>query len=268
MSTAAAPATAPPAARPALVADSWYLALRHLRLMSRRPSSFVGAIVFPIMFAVLFMTVFGAIMDRGGLDYPQYMLPAVVLQSVLFAAMSGSIWAAEDAGGSMVSRLRAMPISRAAPIISLLLGEAIRALIGATVLIVVGFIMGFRFQTGILGVLGFYGLVTLASLAFILPYLVLGFAVVDPEKVQVFGGIVFYPLLLVSILFVPGDVYPSWLRGFAENQPLSCVAEALRAVTTDGSVDTASTVGIAVAWMIGLLAFFGLLAPRVFGRVG
>ncbi|MEP9415499.1 ABC transporter permease [Gordonia sp. VNQ95] len=263
--TTVAPATA--GMSPALLTDTLALTARHLRLMVRRPPSIMGGIVLPIIFAILFLTVFGRVMDRAGLDYPQYMLPAIVVQAAFFAAMSGSVWAAEDASSGMVERLRAMPIARPAPILSLLIGETVRSVVGCVVLIALGYAFGFRFSTGVLGVPAFLGIVIVATASICLPYLVLGYRLAAPEPAQALGGVIYFPLLLVSTLFVPKDAYPGWLQPIVEYQPLSCVTEALRAVSTDGYSNVASTVGIAMLWMVGSLVVFGLLAPRVFGRV-
>ncbi|MEE3851326.1 ABC transporter permease [Gordonia sp. LSe1-13] len=265
MTTTVAPPV--PEAKPALVADSLALTGRHLRLMARRPASIMGGIVLPVIFAVLFLTVFGRVMERAGLDYPQYMMSAIVVQSAFFAAMSGSIWAAEDASSGMVERLRAMPIARPAPILSLLIGEVVRSVISCVVLVAVGYGFGFRFETGVLGVLGFFALVIVAAAAICLPYLVLGFRLAAPEPAQAIGGVIYFPMLLVSTLFVPKEAYPGWLQPIVEYQPLSCITEALRAVSTDGFTDVPATVGIALLWMAGSLVVFGLLAPRVFGKV-
>jgi ABC-2 type transport system permease protein len=256
----------PAPAQPALVADSLSLAGRHLRLMARRPASIIGGIVLPVIFASLFLTVFGRVMDRAGLDYPQYMMPAIVVQSAMFAAMSGSVWAAEDASSGMIERLRVMPIARSAPIASLLIGETARSVVGCAVLIGLGYGFGFRFETGPGGMLLFLLLVIAATAALCLPYLVLGFRLADPEPTQALGGVVYFPLLLVSTLFVPLESYPAWLQPVVEYQPLSCIAEALRAVSTDGYTDVPATVGVALLWIAASLVVFGGAASRVFGR--
>ncbi|MBD0024111.1 multidrug ABC transporter permease [Gordonia pseudamarae] len=254
--------------QPSLVTDSLALAGRHLRMMSRRPASIVGALVLPVIFAVLFLTVFGRVMDRAGIDYAQFMVPAIVLQSVFFSGMSISIWAAEDATSGMIGRLRSMPIARMAPAMALLIGETIRTVIGSLVLIVVGYIAGFRFETGIVGFLGFVGLVVCATFAICLPYLVLGYGLGKTEPVQAIGNLVYFPLLLVSTLFVPAQAYPDWMRPIVENQPISRIGEALRAASTLGMENTTSTVLIALAWCAVLTAVFAAFVPRAFGKVG
>ncbi len=263
MSALRAPTGATPA--PSLLADTRQLAGRHLRLMSRRPASIMGAILFPLVFAFLFFTVLGRVMERSGIDYTQYLLPAVVAQAMFFSAMSASAWAAEDAAGGMVDRLRSMPISRAAPVLSLLVGELIRSLLSIIVLVVAGYLFGFRFERGwgsaLLFVLIALGLAAAACTA----YLVLGFAIGKAETAEIIGGLLYYPFLLVSNLFVPTAAFPGWLQPIVENQPVSRVAEALRALSTDTG-DPAQTSWIALAWILALLAGFALLAPWAFAR--
>lgn len=262
-------------ARPSAVTDTLLLAKRSIVLMSRRPISIIGAVVMPVMFATLFFTIFGRVMERAGMDFAQYLLPAIIMQAVFFSAMSGSVWAAEDASSGMSSRLRAMPIARSAPVIALLAGETVRGLFGSAILIAIGYAVGFRLETGVFGALALIGIIVVASVAIVLPYLVLGYALADPEATQAIGGVIYFPLLLVSTLFVPKRAYPGWLQPIVENQPLSRITEAMRAVSTDAAtvatnagqpVNTTHAVLIALAWCVGSVIVFGALAPRVFGR--
>ncbi|MFT4286484.1 ABC transporter permease [Nocardioides sp.] len=249
--------------RPALLADTVQLAGRHLRLMSRRPASIMGAIIFPLVFAFLFFTVLGRVMERAGIDYAQYLLPAIVIQAMFFSAMSASVWAAEDACGGMVDRLRSMPISRTAPVLSLLGGELVRSLLSIVVLIAAGHVFGFRFERG-WGYAAVFVLIALGmAVAACAGYLVLGFAIARVETVEVTGGLVYYPLLLVSDLFVPAGSFPGWLRPIVENQPISRVADALRATSATGGGPWPDVL-VAVAWIVVATLGFALLAPRAF----
>ncbi|WP_201791361.1 ABC transporter permease [Aeromicrobium sp. PE09-221] len=249
------------------MSDTAQLAGRHLRLMSRRPSSIIGAIVLPLVFAFLFFTVLNGVMERAGVDYAQYVIPAVVLQAMFFSAISASVWAAEDASGGMSARLRSMPISRTAPVLSLLVGELVRALLSLVVLVIAGYGFGFRFERGAGYVLLFVALAIGCAAAACAGYIVLGFAIAKVEQVQAIGGLLYYPLLLVSNLFVPAEAFPGWLQPLVENQPVSRIADALRAVSTLGHEDLGRTILIAVLWIAGLLTAFTFLAPRAFGRV-
>lgn len=248
-----------------MITDTASLAGRHLLLMARRPASIMGAVIFPLIFATLFFTVFGRVMERSGVDYAQYLLPAIVIQAMFFAAMSASIWAAEDAAGGMVTRLRSMPISRVAPVLALLAGELVRALISVLVLIVVGHVLGFRFERGWLGVPAFVLIALGFATAACLIYLVLGFALGRVEPVRVVSTLTFYPFLMISNLFVPTSAFPDWLGRIVEQQPVSRTADALRAVSTAGTDDVAGILALAALWLAGLSAVAIALAPRAFG---
>ncbi|TSD62530.1 ABC transporter permease [Aeromicrobium piscarium] len=253
-------------ARASFATDALSLTGRHVRLMSRRPSSMISALVLPLVFAGLFLAVLGRPMERTGVDYVQYLVPAVVIQAMFFTAISASIWAAEDASGGMIDRLRSMPISRMSPVFGLLGGELTRAVASIAVLIGAGYLVGFRFEHGPLWAVVFALIALGWAAAGCLAYLVLGFAIAKVETVQVVGGLIYYPLLLVSNLFVPARAFPDWLRPIVENQPFSRIADALRAVSTDTTADPAGTTLLAVGWTLAVIALFAALAPRAFGR--
>lgn len=250
---------------PSLATDTGWLAARHLRLMQRRPASIFGAIVLPLLFTALFFTVFRGVMERAGIDYAQYLLPAVIIQAMFFTAMSGSIWAAEDASSGMIDRLRSLPIARSAPVLSLLGGQIARAVVSLAVLIAAGHVLGFRFSVGWWQTAAFVAVALGFAAAICLAYLTLGFAIARPEPVQAIGGLVFYPLLLLSNAFAPTEAFPDRLQPIVAGQPVSRVAEALRALSS-GSTATVATVAIAVVWIGAILVVFAPLGARAFGR--
>ncbi|MFT4188154.1 MAG: ABC transporter permease [Aeromicrobium sp.] len=252
----------------ALLGDVATLTRRHLRLMARRPASVIGAVVLPLLFAVLFLTILSRPMARLGVDYAQHLVPAIVVQSIFFAAMSAAVWAAEDASGGMVDRLRSLPVARTAPLLGLLGGELTRCCLSLAVALGAGQVIGFGFQRGSWATLGFLVTALAAAAAVCLGYLVLGFALRSVEAVQSVGGVAYYPLLLVSTLFVPASAFPDWLRPAVEHQPFSRVVDALRALSTDGVDDPARAVLIAWVWILGAFAVFTVLAARVVGRRG
>ncbi|MGH3908040.1 MAG: ABC transporter permease [Pseudonocardiaceae bacterium] len=251
--------------RSSLVPDSALLAARYLRLMTRRPASLVGALVLPLMFTLLFFAVFQRPMIRAGIDYAQYLLPAVIIQAVFFAGISAAVFAAEDASGGVLQRLRGMPIARAAPAGGLLVAEVTRALVATAVLIPVGLVLGFRFEAGVLAAVGFVALVCLFALTVCAGYLTLGLWASRPDTAAAAGNLVFLPLLLASDAFTTTEAFPDWLEPMVGNQPVSRVADALRALSTEGAV-AARPVLVAVSWLVPLLVLFGVLAAHAFGR--
>jgi ABC-2 type transport system permease protein len=282
--TPAVPATAGPAAlsgpppglagtglagtgrpRPALAIDVAVLAGRHIRLMSRRPASIISAIVLPLVFALLFFTVFSRAMKRGGIDYIDYLLPAVVIQAVFFTGMSSAILAAEDALGGTLRRLRTMSVSRPAPALGLLAAELTRVLLSLCVLLAIGAALGFRFHGGPWKALGFPVVTLVFAAGLVTCHIALGLALRRLEAVTTATNLIYFPFVLLSSAFTPASAFPSWLRPVVEQQPVSRVAEALRALTaTDAAI--ARPLLIAAAWLLGLGVVGVVGASRALGR--
>ena len=249
-------------ARPFL--DGSLLGQRHLRLMARRPSSIAGAVIFPMLFTLLFFTVFKRVMERIGIDFAQFLVPAVVVQAMFFTAMSSAVLAAEDAAGGMLTRLRALPVSRTAPFAGLIVAELARALVSLTVLIPLGLILGFRFQAGPIAAVGF----VIVALAFVLTacagYIALGLTVGNPDTAQALVMLPYFPLLLLSNALSPADRFPGWLQPIVRDQPISQVCDALRALSTEGAAVGRPLLSLA-AWLTPLFVVFLALAARGFG---
>ncbi len=251
--------------RPSLPRDGSVLGVRHLVLMSRRPASIFGAIIAPLIFSVLFFTVFKIPMERVGIDYAQYLVPAVVIQAMFFTGMSASVLAAEDVADGMLSRLKAMPVSRSAPFIGLLSAEGIRALISLVVLLGVGLVIGFRLERGLVGFAAFIAVAVALSLTLCAGYIAMGLRVGRPEAAGALNPLPYFPLLLLSNAFTPTIAFPTWLQPFVRNQPVSQVADALRACTTR-SYDIPVEVAQAGAWLVPMFVVFAWLATRAFAR--
>ncbi|MET7637486.1 ABC transporter permease [Streptomyces sp. NPDC005438] len=251
--------------RPSLLVDSALLARRHLLLMSRRPASLMGALVLPLVFAFLFFVVFGKVVERRtGLGYEQYLLPAVVIQAILFAAMSAAILAVEDVTGGMVRRLRGMSVARSSPVLGLVGAELCRVLAATVALTLFGLLVGFRFH-GAWGALGFLLFALAFALVVCVGFATMGLAIARAESVSVLANLIFFPLLLLSNAFVPSEAFPDWLEPVVTQQPISRVADALRALTDEGAAP-ADTLLIALAWLAGGLLVCVPLAGRALGR--
>ncbi|OHV28978.1 hypothetical protein BCD49_06855 [Pseudofrankia sp. EUN1h] len=253
------------APRPSLTADVAVLAERHLRLMSRRPASIISAIVLPLVFALLFFTVFSRVMRRGGIDYIDYLLPAVVIQAVFFTGMSSAILAAEDALGGTLRRLRTMSVSRPAPALGLLAAELTRSLLSLGVLLAIGAALGFRFHGGPWKALGFPVVMLAFAAALVTCHIALGLAIRRLEAVTTTTNLIYFPFMLLSNAFTPAAAFPSWLRPVVEQQPVSRVADALRALVAQDAA-LARPLLIAGAWLLGLAVVGVLGASRALGR--
>ncbi|MFD6103686.1 ABC transporter permease [Nocardia salmonicida] len=268
MTTTAASKTAATVTRPypSIPADTAILAGRHLRLMSRRPASVIGAVVLPLVFATMFYVVFGTVVERRiGSDYGQYMLPAVILQAMLFTAMSAAILSVEDVTGGMIRRLRSMAVSPIAPVLGLVGAELTRALLTIAVLLPAGAVMGFHLGGGVLASIGFVLIALFFAAVVCTGFIAIGFAAGKVDSVQVITNVIFFPFLLVSNAFTPTEAFPDWLQPFVANQPLSCTADALRALA-DPQAALAGPVTTALLWLSGGFVVCVALAARAYRR--
>ena len=130
--------------------DSWTEAVRHLRIIPRNMELMMFATLQPIMFVLLFNYVFGGAISAPGFegDYTQFLLPGVFAQTVVFGSAFTGIGLATDMEKGYVDRLRTLPISQSAVLVGRTISDFVRNTITFTVMLIVGFLIGFRFEGG------------------------------------------------------------------------------------------------------------------------
>ena len=247
--------------RPALGRDVVVLGGRAVALWARNPASLAGAMVFPIVFFVLFNLVARRMMTARGFDYAQLLPATVVVQAMFFTAMAAAYGVANDRLTGMTSRLGSMPIHRAAPLLARSVGEVSRALISVVVLLVVGVVAGMRFRAGPAGALGFLAVALVFVAVISLGMGLIGAVGSTPEAASSLASIPYLPLLMLSNGFAPVDDFPGWLQGFARHQPVTRTIDLLRALVDGGP--TLDPFLWWVAWMAALGLVFTVLAARV-----
>src|SRR6202161_1213461 len=217
------------------ISDALVMTRRNLLVWMRVPAYIVFTVVQPIIFVLLFRYVFGgAIQAPGSGGYVDYLMPGIIGQTAAFATFATAIALAQEATKGVIDRFRAMPMARSAVLAGRLLADSIRMLIVILVIIGVGYAVGFRFQNGVAGAVGMvllaeaFGITICAVSAFV------GLAIKDEESVQAFGLIWIFPLTFVSSAFVPIATMPGWLQVFANNQPVTLVINAMRAMALGG----------------------------------
>lgn len=204
-------------------------------------------------------------MEQRGVDYVQWLPPIVVLQSMLFVAMSSADAIAADVQQGMFNRFRTMPLGRLAPVVGRLGADLCRALVACGAAIGTAAAFGFRFEAGAGAAAGFVALAVAFALCLSVGCVALGLAVGNPEHT---ASAMLVPQLLLTMLstgFTPVTGFPGWIRPFVRDQPVSQAADALRALASGGQ--TARPVLITAAWLVALLAVFAWLAGRTLGRV-
>ena len=242
---------------PWIFSDTLVMTKRNLIRYVRVPQLIVFSAVQPIMFVLLFAYVFGGAIDTPGVEYIDFLIPGILVQAVLFGTSQATLGMAEDMSGGMVDRFRSLPMARLAVLAGRTLADTLRGFLTVLIMVGVGYLIGFRFQDGLLSAALAVVLVILFGFAFSWVSVFLGLLVKNSESAQVASFLVNFPLVFVSSAFVPVESMPNWLGAVAEVQPVSVAVDAVRALTLGG--DT-SNVWWTLVWIVGITAVFAPLA--------
>jgi len=251
--------------RPRVLSHSLTMTRRNLRQLARSPELLVFLVIQPIMFVLLFVYVFGGSIDVPTAQYVDFLLPGIVVQTVAFATFSTGLGLAEDLTEGIIDRFRALPIARSAVLTGRILGDTVRIALSVVVITLVGVLVGFRFGGGILAAVGAFALAIAFGVAFSWVAAFIGLLVRTPEATNSAGFLWLFPLTFASSAFVDPANMPGWLRGFAEVNPISLTADAMRALLLGGPA--AGLVWQSLAWIAGIAAVFSALAVRQYRRI-
>jgi ABC-2 type transport system permease protein/oleandomycin transport system permease protein len=246
-------------------ADTRVMTGRQLRKTLRRPVYVIFAFVQPVMFVLLFRYVFGGAINTGGVEYVDFLMPGIIVQTAVFGALLTGIGLTEDLKAGVVDRFRSLPIARSAMLIGRTAADLVVNVMTLIVMVLVGLAVGFRPSEPWYDLLLAFVLVLAFSYVFSWISAFVGLTVKDPETAQSAGFIWVFPLTFVSSAFVPASSMPGWLEAFANVNPITLVVDAARALTI-GDGDALGPALGALAWLVGLLAIFVPLSVRAFRR--
>jgi ABC transporter DrrB family efflux protein len=241
----------------ASVNDIAVVTIRNLRHFWRQPDLLLFSTIQPIMFVVLFVYVFGGAVGRAlpsGVSYVDYLLPGIFVQSVTFRASQTAVGLSEDLRRGVIDRFRSMPMARSAVLLGRTTADLVRNVLIIGLMIVVGYLVGFRFQAGVLPALGCVALVAAFGFALSWIFAFVSLVVRGAESAQTAGFVLLFPLVFASSVFVPVSSMPSWLQPFAKASPVTLTANAARTLALTGGVP--SSLGESLAWIAGILAVF------------
>jgi len=255
--------------RPALVRavrDAKAVTWRYLIHYIRVPQLLVFSTIQPVIFVLMFRYVFGgAIHPPGDIPYVEFLMPGIFTQTVVFGAIATAIGLATDVKSGLLERFRSLPMARSAVLAGRTMADLTRNVFVVLLMVAVGFAVGFRVHTGFWGLLAGLLLLLLFGYALSWIFATVGLYVGDPETAQAAAFPLIAPLVFASSLFVPVEQMPSWLQPWAEHQPVSVTASAVRDLMLGGT-DTAYHVAQSLAWCIGILLVFVPLAVRRYRR--
>ena len=246
-----------------LLLDSWIMFKRCLLTSMRNPEALAMATITPFFLMLLFGTVFGSIANIEGVNYIDFIIPGIILQSVAQAAQYSAINITTDMTKGIIDRFRSMPISKYSFLVGHLGAGVVRNTITTSVIIATAFLIGFRPSAGFIEWLIIIGFLLLIIIAMSSIAVLCGLLSKTAEGTS---GLMFplFILPFVSSGFAPTETLPKLIRWFAEVQPMTPIIDTIRNLMLN--ISLGNEVWIALAWCVGiiLVAFFS--AANVYKR--
>jgi ABC-2 type transport system permease protein len=254
--------------------DTWVLAKRSIARILREPEQLTDVTIQPVIFVLLFNYVFGsAIHIAGGGGYHQYLISGMFGMAMAGSAPGTAVGLNSDMATGLIDRFRSLPMSRSAVLAGRTIADLITQVLGIVVLIGAGLAVGWRVHNGLPDALLAVGLSLLFAFAMTWAGACAGMLLRSPEAAQAMGFVFFLPLTFVSNAFVPTQGMPSWLRAFANWNPMSAVAASCRKLF--GGANPAASIHdwpmqhpelAVVFWSVALIAVFAPTAVLLYRR--
>lgn len=229
------------------IKDTWTMTKRSLKHTVRSMDTIITVAATPIAMMLLFVYVLGGAFSGDTTSYVNYITPGVIIMTVVSGIAYASLRLNNDFNKGIISRFKTMPVAPS----SILGGHAVSSvlsnLFSVLLVMIVAFLIGFRSDAGAMEWLTFSGLLVLFTLATTWLAIVFGLLAKTAEGAGAFSYILLL-LLFVSSAFTPVDKMASFLRVFAENQPMTPIVETMRSLVTDGTIGNQA--GMAVLWCV------------------
>ncbi len=244
----------------AVVVDAMVVARRNLIRIARTPELLVFATVQPVVFVLLFRYVFGGSIKVPGTNYVDYLIPGIIVQTVVFGATSTAVGLSQDMSKGIIDRFRSLPMARSAVLAGRTIADLVRNIFVVGLMIGVGTAVGFRFHNGFVPAVAAILVALMLGYCLSWVFALIGLSVPDPESAQLAGFLPIFPLVFASSVFTSINSMPGWLQAFAKVQPITRAANTVRALTQGGAItrDLLWT----VAWSLATVAVFAPLAVR------
>ena len=228
------------------------------------PEQLLDVTITPVMFTLMFTYLFGGAIAGSTAEYLDYILPGILVMSVLFTTVYSGVALNTDLTKGVVDRFRSLPIWRPSPLLGSLLGDSVRYVIAGTVIIVLGVALGYRPGAGVVGAVLALGLVVIFSFGLSWVFTTLGLLLRSPSAVMNAGFMGIFPLTFLSNVFVDPTTLPSVLESFVEVNPISILSTASRGLMEGNADGTDLTIVLAVAAV--LTAVFAPLTTRLYRK--
>ena len=236
---------------------------RSMRHIFRSMDTIITVTIMPIAFMLLFVYVFGGAIQTGTDNYVNYLLPGILLIAITSGIAYTAYRLFMDMQRGIFERFHSMPIARSAALWGHVLTSLVSNAISVVVIIFVALIMGFRSSAGVLSWLAVAGILALFTLALTWVAAIAGLRAKSVDGASAFS----YPLIFlpfISSAFVPTHSMPPLVRAFAENQPVTSIVEAIRALLSSQPVG--NDIWVALAWCVGIMLVAYIFAIRAYKK--
>jgi ABC-2 type transport system permease protein len=248
--------------RPGPLSTALTFGWRGMLKIKHVPEQLMDVTITPVLFVLMFTYLFGGALAGSTSAYLQYVLPGILVMSVVFTTVYSGVALNTDLTKGVVDRFRSLPIWRPAPLLGALLGDSVRYVVAGTVILVLGVVLGYRPEGGVVGALLALGLVVVFSFGLSWVYSALGLLLRSPSAVLNGGFMVLFPLTFMSNVFVDPATLPGPLQAFVDVNPISVLATASRSLMAGTPDGTAIAVSLAVA--AALTAVFLPVTTRLY----
>jgi ABC-2 type transport system permease protein len=255
-------ASTPRPARASAMSAAMTFGWRGMLKVKHVPEQLLDVTITPVMFVLMFTYIFGGAIAGSTGEYLDYILPGVLVMSVLFTTVYSGVALNTDLTKGVVDRFRSLPIWRPSPLVGALLGDSVRYLVAGTVIVVLGIILGFRPSAGMGGVIAALALVIVFAFGLSWVFTTLGLLMRSPNAVMNAGFMGIFPLTFLSNVFVEPDTLPSALEAFVNANPISILATASRGLMEGDA--SGGDIAIVLATAAALTAVFGPLTTRLY----
>jgi daunorubicin/doxorubicin transport system permease protein len=228
------------------------------------PEQLIDATLTPVLFTLMFTYMFGGAIAGSTGEYLHFILPGILVMSVLFTTVYSGVALNTDMTKGVVDRFRSLPIWRPAPLVGAVLGDSVRYLVAGSVVVVVGVTLGFRPEAGVAGVVAAMLLVVAFAFGLAWVFTTVGLLMRAPNAVMNAGFMALFPLTFLSNVFVKPETLPRGLEAFVEVNPISFLVTASRGLM-EGTA-SAGDIGIVLGTTAALTAVFAPLTVRLYRR--
>ncbi|MGW8062197.1 ABC transporter permease [Streptomyces ziwulingensis] len=250
--------------RPSALSTSVTFGWRAILKIKHVPEQLFDVTAFPIMNLLMFTYLFGGALAGSPSDYIQFVLPGILVMSVVMITMYTGISVNVDIEKGVFDRFRSLPIWRPSAMVGYLLGDALRYTIASVVMLAVGLLLGYRPDGGVAGVVAGVALLLVFSFAFSWIWTMFGLMMRTEKSVMSVSMMVIFPLTFLSNVFVDPKTMPGWLQAFVNNSPITHLASGVRGLMAG------EWPGAEIAWTLGwagvLLLVFGPVTMRLYNR--